>query len=249
VDFIKGAQSGSSRSKEPRRVLLVEEDGETLSLARQALKAFRGAEFVIETVTSSREVRDALAARAFEDELTGLYSKPFFVEALRNETRRLLRYERDLSCMMLALDGFALVREAQGQEAADTALKQVAAFVLNSIREGDIVARWGPDELGVLLVETPASLGRRVAERVRFGIAGSAVIVEDQPRSITVSVGICSINRQHHLQPDAILDRAVAALRQAMVTGGNRVCLDANAIESDQEGPIDLGQQSDVESA
>ena len=253
MGFLKRAQSGSSRSREPRRVLLVEEDAETLRLARQALEVFTGAEFVIETVTSSRELRDALAARALVDELTGLYNKSFFIETLKNETRRLRRYERDLSCMMLVLDDFALVSEAHGQEAADAAVKQVAAFVLNSIRDGDIVARWGPDEFGVLLVGTPASLARRVAERVRFEIAGHAVMVEGQPQPITASIGICAINRQHHLEPEAILDRAASALRQAQASGKNRVCIDENAMESDQKEPelqtVDLGQQSEVESA
>lgn len=252
MGFLNRAQSGSSRSREPRRVLLVEEDAETLRLARQALKVFTGAEFVVETVISSHALRDALAARAFVDELTGLYSKSFFIETLKNETRRLQRYERDLSCMMLALDDFALVSDARGQKAADAALKQVAAFVVNSIRAGDVLARWGPDGFGILLVETPASLARQVAERVRFEIAGHAVMAEGQPQAITASIGICAINRRHHLEPEAILARAATALRQAQATGKNRVCLDENSMESDQEEPrlqtVDLGQQSDVES-
>src|SRR3989304_8219176 len=145
MGFLKRAQSGWSRSREPRRVLLGEEDAEALRLARQALEVFTGAEFVIETVTSSRELRDELAARAFVDELTGLYNKSFFIETLKNETRKLQRYERDLSCMMLVLDDFALVSEAHGQESAAAALKQVAAFVLNSIRGGGLGGRWGPE--------------------------------------------------------------------------------------------------------
>ncbi len=233
-------------------MLLVEDDPETLRLVCRALEAFKRVEFVVESVVSSEGLRDELARQALKDELTGLYSKSYFAEVLKNETCRVQRYERDLSCMMLDLDDFALIGEAHGHQTADAALKQIAASVRGSIREGDVAARYGQDEFCVLLAETPANLAGQVAERVRFEIAAQPLVVEGRPLYITASVGVCAASRQHHLQPDEILDRAAAALREAKATGKNRVCVYSPPSDAAQEEPgqrpVDLGQQPEVES-
>ncbi len=230
---------------------LFEDDAQVIQEVRQALEACRRGKFVVETVVSSHELREHLAGRALKDDLTGLYSKSYFVEALKNEASRVKRYERHFSCMMLDLDDFAPISEAHGQEAADAVLKHVAAVVRGSIRAGDIVARYGRDEFAVLLVETSATVANHVAERVRFEIAAQPAVVDGERQSITASIGMCAVNRQHHLEPDAILDRAAEALQEAKATGKNRVCVhptDGDPGEVEKQ-TVDLGQQPDVELA
>ncbi len=102
---------------------LVEDNAQVIQEVRQALEACRRGKFVVEAVASSHELRKHLARRALKDDLTGLYSESFFVEALKNEASRVKRYERDFSCIMLDLDDFALIIEARGQEGADAVLK------------------------------------------------------------------------------------------------------------------------------
>ena len=244
-------RAASSTETEPIRVRLVEDNAQVIQEVRQALKAYRRGKFVVEPVASSHELREHLARRALQDDLTGLYSKSYFVEALKNEAYRVKRYERDFSCMMLDLDDFALISGAHGQEAADAVLKQVAAVVQGSIRNGDIAARYGRDEFAVLLVETPATVANHVAERVRFEIAAQPVVVDGERQPITASIGMCAVNRQHHLEPDAILDRAAEALQEAKATGKNRVRVHPPSTDGDPGEPddqtVDLGQQSDVE--
>ncbi len=126
-------------------------------------------------------------------------------------------------------------------------------MVQGSIRDGDIVARYGSDEFAVLLVETPATVANHVAERIRFEIAAQPVVVDGERQPVTASIGMCAVNRQHHLEPDAILDHAAEALQEAKATGKNRVCVhppltDGDPGESDNQ-TVDLGQQSDVELA
>lgn len=244
-------RAASSTETEPIRVRLVEDNDQVIQEVRQALEAYRRGKFVVEPVASSHELREHLARQALQDDLTGLYSKSYFVEALKNEAYRVKRYERHFSCMMLDLDDFALISGAHGQEAADAVLKQVAAVVQGSIRDGDVVGRYGRDEFAVLLVETPATVANHVAERVRFAIAAQPVLVEGERQPITASIGICAVNRQHHLEPDAILDRAAEALQEAKATGKNRVCVhptDGDPGEAEKQA-VDLGQQSDVELA
>ena len=230
---------------------IVEDNAQVIQEVRQALEACRRGKFVVETVSSSHELREHLARRALQDDLTGLYSKSYFVEALKNEAYRVKRYERDFSCMMLDLDDFALISGAHGQEAGDAVLKQVAAVVQGSIRNGDIAACFGRDELAVLLVETPATVAHHVAERIRFEIAAQPLVVDGERQFITASIGLCAVNRQHHLEPDAILARAAEALQEAKATGKNRVRVhptDGDPGEVEKQ-TVDLGQQPDVELA
>jgi diguanylate cyclase (GGDEF)-like protein len=244
-------RAAASTKKEPIRVRLVEDNAQVIQEVRQALEARRHGKFVVETVASSQELRKHLARRALQDDLTGLYSEPYFVEALKNEAYRVKRYERDFSCMMLDLDDFALIGGAHGQEAADAVLKQVAAVLKRSIRDGDIAARFGGDEFAVLLVETPAIVATQVAERIRFEIAAQPVVVDGEKQPITASIGMCSVNRQHYLEPAAILDLAAEALQEAKATGKNRVCVQPTDGDpgEDEKQTVDLGQQSDVELA
>lgn len=230
---------------------IVEDNAQVTQEVRQALEACRRGKFVVETVASSHELREHLARQALQDDLTGLYSKSYFVEALKNEAYRVKRYERDFSCMLLDLDDFALISGAHGQEAGDAVLKQVAAVVQGSIRNGDIAACFGRDVFAVLLVETPATVAHHVAERIRFEIAAQPVVVDGERQFITASIGLCAVNRQHHLEPDAILDRAAEALQEAKATGKNRVRVhptDGDSGEVEKQ-TVDLGQQPDVELA
>ena len=232
---------------------LVEDNAHVIKEVRQALEACRRGKFVVETIASSHELRKHLARQALQDDLTALYSKSYFVEALKNEAYRVKRYERDFSCMMLNLDDFALISGAHGQEAADAVLKQVAVVLQRSIRDGDIAARYGRDEFAVLLVETPATVANHVAERIRFEIAAQPVVIDGERQPITASIGMCAVNRQHYLEPAAILDGAAEALQEAKATGKNRVRVHPLSTDGDpgevEKQTVDLGQQSDVEIA
>ena len=204
-------------------MLLVEDDPETVRVVRQALEAYKRVKFVVELVASTKALREELARLAMRDELTGLYSRAFFVESLAREARRVRRHGRDLSCLMVDLDDFGLVNEAHGHQTGDAALTQVAALIRDSVRDEDLVARYGEDEFCVLLVETSLNEAMTIAERVRFELAAQPVVVDGRPFPITASIGACAVNRRHDHQPNTVFDRAAAALRQAKAAGKNRV--------------------------
>ena len=102
--FITRRRPGSSSATEPVRVLLVEDDPETLRVVRQALDTYKHAKFVVESVASTEALREEMARLAMRDEITGLYSRSFLVESLAREARRIRRHGRDLSCLMVDLD-------------------------------------------------------------------------------------------------------------------------------------------------
>jgi diguanylate cyclase (GGDEF)-like protein len=255
LSFMKKRESKPSPSKEPVRVLLVEDDEENLDTVRQALDSYKRVSFIVEAVASTAELRTELARLAIRDELTGLYSRWFIVESLAAESRRVRRYGRDLSCVMVDVDDFRLINEAHGAEVGDEALKRVAALIGNSVRDEDIVARFGEDRFGILLLETPLNDAMTAAERIRFELASQPVVIGQRSLTITVSIGVCAIGpQQHDDSPDAVFDRAAEALRQAKDAGKNRVFAHRHTAEG--EGPddgegraVDLGQQSDTGAA
>src|SRR4030042_3611668 len=80
--FITRRRSGPSSREEPVRVLLVEDDPETVRVVRQALEAYKRVDFVVETVASTEALREEMARLAMRAEVTGLFSKPFLIESL-----------------------------------------------------------------------------------------------------------------------------------------------------------------------
>jgi diguanylate cyclase (GGDEF)-like protein len=240
-----------SSSAEPVRVLLVEDDPDTLDLVRDALDKYKRAKFVVEAVASSNELRDELARRAVRDELTGLYSRTFLIESLASELRRVWRNERDLSCLIVGLDDLKPINDSRGQDAGNAALLHVASLIRDSVRKEDLVARFTRDEFCVLLIETPLNAAITVAERIRFELAAQPVVLDGQSFSVTASIGVCAASGRDDHEPDTVLDRAAAALQEAKAAGKNRVSANRAPEESDQgeaEGfrPPDLGQQSDA---
>jgi len=215
-------------------VLLVEDDPETVRVVRQALEAYKRVDFVVEAVASTEALREEMARLAMRDEVTGLFSKAFLVESLAREARRVRRHGRDLSCLMMDLDDFRLVNEAHGRQNGDAALRQVAALVRDSVRDEDLVARYGEDEFCVLLIETSLNAAMTIAERVRFELAAQPLMVDGRPFSITASIGVCAVNRRHDHQPNTVFDRAVAALREAKAGGKNRVCAHSPSAEGEE---------------
>ena len=88
------------------------------------------------------------------DSLTGLYNRGYFEESLSGEISRARRYDTEFSILFLDLDDFKKVNDTLGHLAGDFVLKKVANLIINEKREEDVVARYGGEELVVILPET-----------------------------------------------------------------------------------------------
>lgn len=225
------------------RIRVIEDDTEVAELARKVLESHKPARFAVELVVSSEALRDELARTAFRDEPTGAHSKQFFLEVLKYEAARARRFARGLSCLLLSLDLCAT-------ELGHVVVRNVARFLQESVRAGDLVARCSEDQFAILLVEVPLDEAANVAERLRFGIATHPAPTGGDSSPMTASIGVSAIARGADEPPEAILDRAAAALRDATDSGKNRVCVHPPEGESaDVEAtsrPFSLGQQQDM---
>ncbi len=171
-----------------------------------------------------KRMRDQLEQLVITDDLTGVFNRRFLAQSLDKECARARRYRRDISCLMIDLDDFKKCNDVHGHLVGDLALKQVAAVIGESVRDPDEVVRYGGEEFVVIMPETPRHAAVLAAERIRSTLSGRPLIVNQQPVRITVSIGVCTPGQDHDIEPEVILACADDALRDAKITGKNRVC-------------------------
>lgn len=169
------------------------------------------------------ESRAALQELAIRDELTGLYNRRELGRALAQEVARTTRTERPLSLLVVDIDHFKLVNDRHGHEAGDRVLQGVAKVVLESVRSLDRAARFGGEELVLLLPETPATEALYVAERLRRRIAAARFPsgTASGDLAITVSIGVATYP-DDCAGADELFRAADRALYDAKRSGRNR---------------------------
>ncbi len=108
--------------------------------------------------------------QAVTDELTGLFNHRRFQEALEGEIERARRFDQELGLVMLDIDNFKSVNDTYGHQQGDLVLREVARILREFSREIDSPARYGGEELAVVLPQTDLEGAYNLAERVRVGI-------------------------------------------------------------------------------
>jgi len=165
-----------------------------------------------------------LARQAARDSLTGMLNRGSFMAEFERELARVRRGAGALSLAMFDLDLFKQLNDAHGHPAGDEVLRNVAASMQASIRQPDILGRYGGEEFALIMPDTDTEAAMRVAERIRAEVQTRGVQWQDQRLSITISGGIASYGL-HGQSGDALIAAADAALYAAKRTGRNRVLL------------------------
>jgi diguanylate cyclase (GGDEF)-like protein len=163
---------------------------------------------------------DRLERLSRTDPLTGLGNRRHVEERLAAELARARRHGRELSLLVLDLDGLKAVNDRHGHKAGDAALRRVAAAIAQSSRASDVAGRWGGDEFVVLAPDTASEDAAALAERIRR-LAREAAGGEEAAPPLSVSIGVASLAPAD--DPEGLLRRADAALLEAKHQGGDRV--------------------------
>ncbi len=169
---------------------------------------------------------------ATTDPLTGLRNRRVFFERLEEEVRRTRRYEQGVSVLLLDVDHFKKINDTFGHPAGDAVLEALARSVETFARETDLVARYGGEEMAVLLPNTTEAGARALAERLREGVEKLEVPWEDKSIPVRVSVGVACLEGERE-PADHLVARADRCLYAAKQGGRNRVVAYAEIREYD----------------
>jgi diguanylate cyclase (GGDEF)-like protein len=184
---------------------------------------------ILRDVTARKSLEDKLATLALTDGLTGISNRRAFDESLEREWKRTLREGSEISLLLLDIDYFKRFNDLYGHQVGDDCLRAVAAAVSGAVRATDIVARYGGEEIAVILPSTFTSGAVEVAEKVRSAIAALQLGLGNNPEgggNVTVSIGVATaLARQGGTikMPESLLLAADNAMYKAKHEGRNRV--------------------------
>lgn len=190
---------------------LEEQSTEIRSLTARLDGAYR------ELETANAELRRC----SLKDEVTGLYNRKFYLLRLEEEISRYRRFGHPVSVVLCDVDGFSGVNDAAGYEAGDEALRELGTVLLAQSRDINVIARYGGDEFGILMVETSKAGAHAYAERLREVVADHRFA---NGRRLTASFGVASLP-EDQASSGNVLRAAGRALETAKRAGGNRVGL------------------------
>ncbi len=184
-------------------------------------------------------LHDDLQRVAALDPLTGIYNRRFGFKRLEEELNRADRNHTPLAVLMLDLDHFKRVNDTYGHLSGDKVLIRFANLCRESLREGDVLLRYGGEEFVVVLPGAGLQDARDVAERIRFAIGQSKINIGDQALQVTSSIGIAATSGQKPITAEDLVAQADMRLYMAKATGRNKV-----VAEGSPDSKIDITSQS-----
>jgi diguanylate cyclase (GGDEF)-like protein len=171
------------------------------------------------------DLHEAVQRQAVTDGLTGLFNHRRFQEVMTGEVERSKRFGQPLGLVMLDLDDFKDINDRWGHLQGDEVLREVARVLLDTSREIDEPARYGGEEMAVVLPQTDLDGAYEFAERLRARIEALEVPVLHGSGNvrITASVGVAALPDSAVPDKDALVQAADSALYRAKRLGKNRV--------------------------
>jgi diguanylate cyclase (GGDEF)-like protein len=185
-----------------------------------------------------------LARQAHTDSLTGLANRRALDERLAGEVEHARQLGTNMSFVLADLDNFKQVNDRYGHQTGDAVLRAVAAVFAENVREVDLAARFGGEELALVLPGTPLTGARRLAERIRKGIEDLRVFAPNGDLvRVTSSFGAASYPT--HASVEALVAAADVALYEAKGAGKNLV---ETATARKKSAPAGSGDPSPAQS-
>ncbi|MBF0553692.1 MAG: diguanylate cyclase [Nitrospirae bacterium] len=176
-----------------------------------------------EPVLEGKTFMELLREQSLIDQLTGLYNRRFLDEITNSLCRATIRRKTLLGILMIDIDHFKEVNDTHGHGVGDMVLQTVASIIKASVRESDIVIRYGGEEILVLLVDATEGKSIEVAEKIRLNIESESIETPTVALKRTVSIGVSEFpTDSDKFWPCQKL--ADTALYKAKNSGRNKVC-------------------------
>ena len=170
------------------------------------------------------DLHETVQRQAVTDELTGLSNLRHFEDSLGSEIERSRRFRQPVALVMLDIDDFKAVNDTYGHQQGDVVLSKVASVMRDLSRDIDEAARYGGEEMAMILPQTDLEGAELAAERMRQAIAALQIerIDGGDPLGVTASFGVASLP-ECAADKDALIAEADAALYRAKRGGKNAV--------------------------
>lgn len=159
--------------------------------------------------------------KAYTDPLTQTHNRTSFEDTIKREMSLATRNATSLSLIFLDIDHFKAINDTYGHECGDTTLVLGTKWIKESLRNSDMVFRYGGEEFVILLNGTDAGGAELLAERVRVSIASHTIAFGMQTLKITASLGVSTLRANDTLE--SFVQRADKAMYIAKNRGRNQV--------------------------
>jgi diguanylate cyclase (GGDEF)-like protein len=171
-----------------------------------------------------QEINQQLQKRATTDALTELSNRAKFDQFLAEQFALAMQQGRPLSLLLLDIDRFKSVNDKHGHQAGDRVLKAVGKLLSSAARTQDLAARYGGEEMVLVLPGTQRPTAAAVAESIRRAIAAKPFPIGDTMLSVTASIGVAAFDPAGPLRrPEHLLKAADSAVYAAKHAGRNCV--------------------------
>jgi len=173
---------------------------DTANRAIANLTAIRKQQYLLSTLSRQNvelgDLNKKFREMAIRDGLTGLFNHRHAQDRLNEEFERSRRFGRRFSILFMDVDHFKFFNDNNGHQAGDVVLKSIADLMTNTVRESDIVARWGGEEFIIIAAETEVKQACELAERIRLAVSDHAFAhSKQQPLGIvSLSIGVATIS-------------------------------------------------------
>lgn len=199
--------------------------GHSASLSSDdAAKLFKAETYIDQSlsVLEAKRLMQTLRDSALVDPLTGLYNRRFLQEHTNQIITGVLRRGKQVGLLVCDLDYFKQVNDSHGHDIGDLMLKETSSILKSSVREADLVIRFGGEEFLVLLLDLEPEMAMEVAEKIRIRMEQFQLPLGDCVLQKSISIGVSEFPNDTDGFWQAI-KYADVALYQAKETGRNRV--------------------------
>jgi diguanylate cyclase (GGDEF)-like protein/hemerythrin-like metal-binding protein len=175
--------------------------------------------WVASNITDRHLLQEKLRSLSETDSLTGLWNRRYFEKASTHERERALRYNHRVSLMIYDIDNFKMINDSRGHKTGDDILRELSSLISGSIRESDILTRWGGEEFALLMPGIGLDSAIQVAEKLRRlseeHLFGPGI-------RVTISAGVAEWYLKNECV-DHLISRTDEALYLAKHRGRNRI--------------------------
>ena len=196
----------------------------SVMLLLEGIFAYVVGQLALQTTNDVKDIA-ILQHESITDALTGLKNRRYFDQRICEEVALSKRYKLPLKLIILEVDYFKKINDTYGHTVGDEVLTNLSKLVLEVVRDSDIVARYGGEEIAIITPNTSKAEAELLAERLRGKVEKTTVAMVGATQEIvqvTVSLGICSLSPVI-TDKEALLEESDQALYLAKKYGRNRV--------------------------